>query len=300
MRLIRLIVIIIVSGFYGVHAQEIPPVDDTTEPEKTPFDDFESIKEKVSRGEMTADELASLLDLGLSLGRETEVAELAEVALGTPDSVRAEDRVIREAAERAAARRGDDVEGDRETGGRVYNEGFSQYKADARINNAAGAAYLKLGQSGAACQFLETARGLQPDFAQPYANLGLLYRLKGKYDKAVEEYDTALIYAPTDAVIWYNRGISLLRLGRIDEALDSYAKSASFDPKFRAPVKRMALVWLDLGDFNEANTYLQRWKYQLETAIEKPADAEWEELNNYIALTDKKLAVANPAPTENK
>lgn len=267
----------------------LPATSEEEEAEESPFDDIFEIKGKVENGEMGVDELADLLDLGLSQNREAEVAELAEIALGTPQDIRDEDARYKAALERTAERRSGGKSDDTVYRGRKMYEGSDDYKSDARINNAAGAAYLLLNRGAAILQYLNTAIYLDPYYDEPLVNLGLFYRVKGKYELALEQYEKALQLAPANAVTWYNKGVVLLRLGRIEEALDAFKKSAALDAKFREPVRRTALIWLDIGDYGKADSYLQRLEYQIETADEAVSDGEVEELKTLLALTEKKL-----------
>ncbi len=289
MRSVSIIILVmIVAG--SVFAEDLAlPAASEEEAEESPFDDIFEMKGKVENGELGAEELADLLDLGLSQNREAEVAELAEIALGTPQDIRDEDARYKAALERTAERRSGGKNDDTVYRGRKTYEGSDGYKSNARINNAAGAVYLLLNRGAAALQYLNTAIYLDPAYDEPLVNLGLFYRVKGKYELAMERYEKALQLAPTNAVTWYNKGVVLLRLGRIEGALDAFKKSAALDPKFREPVRRTALIWLDIGDYGKADSYLRRLEYQIETADEIVSDEEIEELNILLALTEKKL-----------
>ncbi|MCP4229353.1 MAG: tetratricopeptide repeat protein [bacterium] len=271
--------------------QLLPELDEETEieAEESPYDDLFDIRKQVENGEITPDDLLALLELGLTQRREAGVAELAEIALGTPQNIRDEDARYKASLERTAGRRERGKKDDVVYRGRKMYDGLLIYQSDARINNAAGAAYSMLNQSAPALEYLNIARTLDPYYDEPYANLGLFYRIKGKYETAQIQYDKALDITPTNPTTWYNKGIVQIRLGDIEGALESFKRSAALDPKFRAPVRRTALIWLDIGDYKEADIYLERLEYQIETADDKPTGEEIEELKSLIALTDTKL-----------
>lgn len=288
---IAILIFIALTAPAAVCAQDLvlPTDGEKGETEESPFDDIYLIKGQVENAEISADELAGLMDRGLAEGREAEVAELAEVALGTPQDIRDEDARYKAALERTAERRSGNGNDEIAYRGRTMYDGIVKYQSDARINNAAGAAYLLLNRGAAALQYLNTARYLDPYYDEPIVNLGLFYRVKGKYETALLHYEEALGLSPANPITWYNKGIVLIRLGMLEDALDAFKKSASLDPKFRSPVRRTALVWLDIGDYSRAYSYLRRLQNQIETSDEPVSVEEAEELNSLLELAEKKL-----------
>lgn len=256
-------------------------------PEESPFDKLYDLKQAVEVGEYAPDELAALLAEGNAEGRWAEVAEVAEIALGTPTAIR-EAEAQRQADAAAAAERKGEKE-PRPTSSRKFFDGIDKYKNNAKVNNEAGAAYLCLGRSAEALEALERAANLDPRYDEPLANMGVLYRRKGWYDEALAKYDEALTIAPTNAVTWYNKGVVLLRLGRLEESIKAFKSSAGLAPAYRPPVRRLALIWLDIGDYEEAQKYLKRLEYLLETDEDAPAE-EITEVETYLELCDIKLA----------
>jgi tetratricopeptide (TPR) repeat protein len=256
-------------------------------PEESPFDKLYDLKQVVEAGEYTPDELAALLAGGNAEERWAEVAEVAETALGTPTAIReAEARRLADAA--AAAERKGEKE-PRPTSARKFYDGIGKYKGNAKVNNEAGVAYVYLGRSAEALEALERAANLDPRYDEPLVNIGVLYRRKGWYEEAVAKYDEALAIAPSNAVTWYNKGIVLLRLGRLEDSIKAFKSSAGLSPQYRPPVRRLALIWLDIGDYEEAQKYLKRLEYLLESD-EDASDEDLTEVQTYLELCDMKLA----------
>jgi tetratricopeptide (TPR) repeat protein len=255
--------------------------------EESPFDKLYDLKQAVEVGEYTPDELAALLAEGNADGRWAEVAEVAEIALGTPAAIR-EAEAQRQADAAAAAERKGEKE-PRPISARKFYDGLDRYNNSAKINNEAGAAYLYLGRSAEALEALERAASLDPRYDEPLVNIGVLYRRKGWYDEALAKYDEALVIAPSNAVTWYNKGVVMLRLGRLEDSVKAFKSAAGLAPAYRPPVRRLALIWLDIGDYEEAQKYLKRLKYLLETDEDAPAE-DLTEVETYLYLCDIKLA----------
>jgi tetratricopeptide (TPR) repeat protein len=73
---------------------------------------------------------------------------------------------------------------------------------------------------------------LNPDFAQAYYNLGIIFADHNDLDKAVEQFRQVLRIHPDDAQMHCNLGILLVRQGRVDEAISEFRTSLRFDPNF--------------------------------------------------------------------
>jgi tetratricopeptide (TPR) repeat protein len=47
----------------------------------------------------------------------------------------------------------------------------------------------------------------------------------GLYEEAIEAYDEAININPNNAIIWYNRGVSLMKSGKLKSSLNSFFKA---------------------------------------------------------------------------
>ena len=47
----------------------------------------------------------------------------------------------------------------------------------------------------------------------------------GLYEEAIEAYDEAININPNNAIIWYNRGVSLMKSGKLMASLNSFFKA---------------------------------------------------------------------------
>jgi tetratricopeptide (TPR) repeat protein len=265
---------------------------------RSPLDNLTSLKRDVEAATMSAEELAAVMADGNADGRFADVAEVAEVALGTPASVREAAEAAWEATARAEERRTGTRPSSPPEGRVKFYAGVPVYQASARIWNEAGVAYYSLERAGDAHSCFLSALALDPAYDEPHANLGLLYRRKGWYDKALAEYDAALELRPTNSIVWYNRAVALQRLGRTEDEVSSLEKAAALAPKYRPPLKRLAVIWYDLGDYETAREYAQRLLY-LSRADEAATPEEVAEAEELLTLAENRLAgkKAEPALT---
>ncbi len=276
-----------------------PSVEGTLPPEPaeavSPLDDMAALKRDVETGGLEAQELAAVMAKGNAAARYDDVAEIAEVALGTPSSVIAAAEAARAATARAEERRTGEAAVDTFETPRTFYAGVLIYQNNPQIQNEAGVAYYSLGRAGDARERYLAAIALDPAYDEPHANLGLLFRRKGWYEKALQQYDEALELRATNPTVWYDRAAVLQRLGRVDEAVSSLETAAKLAPKYRPPVRRLALIWYDLGDYETARLYAQRLVY-LTAADENATAAETDAANELLTLAQNRLEGKKAAP----
>jgi|GEM_PF-1274206 len=261
----------------------------------SPLDDMAVLKRDVETGGLEAQELAAVMAEGNAAARYDDVAEIAEVALGTPSSVIAAAEAARAATARAEERRTGEAAADTFETPRTFYAGVPIYQNNPQIQNEAGVAYYSLGRAGDARERYLAAIALDPAYDEPHANLGLLFRRKGWYEKALQQYDEALELRATNPTVWYDRAAVLQRLGRVDEAVSSLETAANLAPKYRPPVRRLALIWYDLGDYETARLYAQRLVY-LTAADENATAAETDAANELLTLAQNRLEGKKAAP----
>jgi len=69
-----------------------------------------------------------------------------------------------------------------------------------------------------------------------HRELGLVYRSKGMYREAIEEFQKALELSPDDASLHYLLGLIYSHLGNSNEATRELARSTAIDPMYGDPV----------------------------------------------------------------
>ncbi|BFU91075.1 MAG: hypothetical protein NTAFB01_22620 [Nitrospira sp.] len=106
-----------------------------------------------------------------------------------------------------------------------------------------GLALKKAGLYRAAIEQLEMAVAELPLVVKAYAQIGLCYKLSGRYEEAVPAFQKALKAAPASSKetvqILYVLGRTLESLGRIAETLEAYRWIRREDAAYRDVVERI-------------------------------------------------------------
>jgi tetratricopeptide (TPR) repeat protein len=73
------------------------------------------------------------------------------------------------------------------------------------------------------------------------------------YDRAVEDYDQAIVIDPAFAAAYYNRGVTNAARGKLSAALDDYSAAIRFDyPDLHKPLFNRGEIYEARGDFDRA------------------------------------------------
>jgi tetratricopeptide (TPR) repeat protein len=82
-----------------------------------------------------------------------------------------------------------------------------------------------------AIQDFDQAIKLNPHQAPVFNNRGLLYRLKGEYDRALQDLNEALRLDSAYGPAWFNRGLTYMKQGEYDRAITDYDAALALDPQ---------------------------------------------------------------------
>ena len=88
---------------------------------------------------------------------------------------------------------------------------------------------LKANDLETAMSELNKAADLKPTAASVYADRGVIYMRKEKYDASIEQFNKAVELDPNDSLSYFNLGTIKEKLGRLDEAIDAFEKSAALN-----------------------------------------------------------------------
>ena len=84
------------------------------------------------------------------------------------------------------------------------------------------------------------------------AGLGRSCELAGRYDRALDAYEEALVFAPDDTELLTGAGNVYFRMGRLDEAEASYFRALAQDSTHTVARYNVALVYARTGRYDEA------------------------------------------------
>jgi len=85
-----------------------------------------------------------------------------------------------------------------------------------------------------------------------YNHRGLVHFTLSEYDKAINDFTTAIQMAPKDTRVYTNRGLTYRMLKRYDESLKDFNKSLELNPLWPDTFYGRSLTYYDLGDIQHA------------------------------------------------
>ena len=112
---------------------------------------------------------------------------------------------------------------------------------------------------------------LEPNNANYYNNRGNTWRDRGRFDRAVEDYDKAIELSPGFAFAFYNRAQAHYLAGRLSEALADAIKAAALSENAQALSLR-GLIQEKLGARDAAIADLRR-AAALDPNLRQPVEA---------------------------
>jgi len=85
-----------------------------------------------------------------------------------------------------------------------------------------------------------------------YNHRGLVYFTLSEYEKAINDFTTAIQMSPKDTRVYTNRGLTYRMLKRYDESLKDFNKSLELNPLWPDTFYGRSLTYFDLGDIQHA------------------------------------------------
>ena len=108
------------------------------------------------------------------------------------------------------------------------------------------------GDMAGAKAHIERALELKPDYAGAHYNLGLVLLREHNFEKAREQFTTALQTLPRDPMIWNGLGVANINLGKPDEAISNYRKALELNPLYADAFTDLGAAYLSTGKFAES------------------------------------------------
>ncbi|MBI4685931.1 MAG: tetratricopeptide repeat protein [Nitrospirae bacterium] len=92
-----------------------------------------------------------------------------------------------------------------------------------------GIAYYEDGKYDRAIEDYTTAIALNPDYFEAYNNRGVTHGRKGEYNRAIEDYDMAIALSQ-DFRVYNNRGNTYITKGLLERAIEDFNKAIAINP----------------------------------------------------------------------
>jgi tetratricopeptide (TPR) repeat protein len=129
---------------------------------------------------------------------------------------------------------------------------------DERAHNLMGAYHFGRQDYAAAVEEYKKATAINPQFSQPYNQMGYAYRFMGKYPEAEQAFKKYIELIPGDPNPYDSYAELLMKMGRFEESIKSYEKALSVDPNFVASYIGMGNNRVFLGRPEEARASYAR------------------------------------------
>ncbi|MFQ5652308.1 MAG: tetratricopeptide repeat protein [bacterium] len=124
------------------------------------------------------------------------------------------------------------VDGDTRTQKKRFLELAAAYPNSERAQNLMGGFYFGQQEWGNAIEQYEKAIKINPEFSQPYNQLGYAYRFLGNYPKAESTFKKYTEVLPDDPNPYDSYAELLMKMGNFDESIVYYQKALSLNPAF--------------------------------------------------------------------
>ena len=122
----------------------------------------------------------------------------------------------------------------------------------------------------------------QPENYDAYYDLGKVHYEPGNYDLAIENFENILEYKEDNPYIYFSLAQAYEMNNEIDKAISNYLKTIAHDTGFRQAYKKVAILFLARGDYDDAIEYLEDY-----LEMELP-DEEVKNVNELITRIKKK------------
>ena len=88
--------------------------------------------------------------------------------------------------------------------------------------------------------------------ATAFNNRGFIYKFKGEYDRALEDYNQAILLNPSYANAYNNRGVIYRIRGEYERAIEDYNEAIWLDSNIPAFFYNRAIAYTEKQDFDRA------------------------------------------------
>jgi len=132
------------------------------------------------------------------------------------------------------------------------------YPKDERAHTLLGNQYFGQQDYAQAIEQYTKAIEINPDFSQPYNQLGYAHRFLVNYSEAEKAFKKYIQLIPDDPNPYDSYAELLMKMGRYDASIESYQKALAVDPNFVASHIGVATNLNFKGDHQEAREQLRK------------------------------------------
>jgi len=125
---------------------------------------------------------------------------------------------------------------------------FAQLKSKASVQFETATQKIKTQDYNDALELLTHAIKSDPDFCEAWLSRGVVYHQKKEFEKAILDYNRALVCSPGYPMAFYNRGISKLAQGDHYGALRDFSNALDKMPDHIPTLFNRSWTFLQLGD----------------------------------------------------
>jgi len=109
-----------------------------------------------------------------------------------------------------------------------------------------------------ALQYFQTVINLRPYYAKVYVNRGTVYNDQGQYDPAIADFNQAVALSPTLLEAWYDRAVAYSRKGDYAQAIADCNRVLELDPYFALAYQTRGIFHKKQGDLERAQADFAR------------------------------------------
>jgi len=140
----------------------------------------------------------------------------------------------------------------------LYNEALEDFKQSIALKpnfanpyNNLAMTYKLLGQTGLARAALQRAIHIDPNYAEAHFNLGVLYDNERSYEAAVESLKLAILLQPDFAQAHNSLGVAYSDWGRRAEAVNAYRQAIRLKPDYAEAYNNLGTIEVERGRFEQ-------------------------------------------------
>ena len=134
----------------------------------------------------------------------------------------------------------------------LWNDTIRKSPQKARPYHNRGNAYKEKGKFDRALSDYNKALAIDPDLAITYANRGITHQNKGNFNQAISDFNKALALDSDLALAYNSRGVIYKSRGNLDLALTDYNKAIAKDPNLASAYVNRGNVYQIKGNLNLA------------------------------------------------